>query len=126
MNRLVWNCVLPSETVVGSGTVFGYRGLGTVVHPRAEIGDGCLIGPNVTIGGRSGLHGVPVVGTRVLVGAGARVLGPIVVGDGAVVGANAVVVQDVPARTVVVGVPAVVIKADVDVDDYATMPSAKE
>jgi serine O-acetyltransferase len=41
----------------------------------------------------------------VVIGAGARVLGPVVVGAGAQIGANAVVVRDVPAGAVVVGVP---------------------
>ena len=40
-----------------------------------------------------------------MIGAGARVLGPITVGTGAQIGANAVVVRDVPAGAVVVGVP---------------------
>ena len=41
----------------------------------------------------------------VVVGAGAKVLGDITVGEDARIGANAVVVRDVPAGTVVVGVP---------------------
>ena len=40
-----------------------------------------------------------------MIGAGARVLGPVVIGDDAQIGANAVVVKDVPAGAVVVGVP---------------------
>ena len=48
----------------------------------------------------------PHLGDRVLVGAGAKVLGPVRVGDDAQVGANAVVVKDVPAGAVAVGVPA--------------------
>ena len=50
----------------------------------------------------------PTLGDGVLVGAGAKILGPVWIGDGAQIGANAVVVKDVPARTVAVGVPAVV------------------
>ena len=124
--RLLWNCVLPSEAVVGSDTALGYRGLGTVVHARARVGHSCLIGPNVTIGGRSGHHDVPVIGDRVLVGAGARILGPVSVGDGAIVGANAVVIADVPAKSIVAGVPGRIIKRGVNVDEYATMPGSGE
>lgn len=93
-----------------------------MIHKRAVIGSYCLIGPHVVIGGRSGHKSVPVIGNRVFVGAGAKVLGPITVGDGAVIGANAVVIDDVPPRTVVAGIPARVIARDVDVDRYATMP----
>jgi len=42
----------------------------------------------------------------VVVGAGAKILGPVWVGDDVQVGANAVVVKDVPAGSVAVGVPA--------------------
>ncbi|WP_369816338.1 DapH/DapD/GlmU-related protein [Cellulomonas sp. Leaf334] len=62
----------------------------------------------MTLGGsgRSVGDGSPRVGDDVHLGAGSRVLGPVVVGDRAVVGANAVVVADVPAGAVAVGVPA--------------------
>ena len=40
------------------------------------------------------------------------------VGDNAVIGANAVVVKDVPERSVVAGIPARVIKADIDVATF--------
>jgi serine O-acetyltransferase len=61
----------------------------------------------VTLGGRS-LEKVkrhPTLEDGVVVGSGARVLGAITIGKGAQVGANAVVVRDVPAGAVVVGVP---------------------
>jgi serine O-acetyltransferase len=48
----------------------------------------------------------PVVGDDVSIGAGARVIGAVTVGPGATIGANAVVLQDVPAGALAVGVPA--------------------
>ena len=50
----------------------------------------------------------PVIGNNVDIGAGAKLLGPISIGDNVVVGANAVVLCDVPANSIAVGVPAVV------------------
>ncbi|HSK27773.1 MAG TPA: acyltransferase [Jiangellales bacterium] len=46
------------------------------------------------------------IGDRVFLGAGAIVMMGVTVGDESVVGAGAVVTRDVPARTVVAGVPA--------------------
>nr|WP_246715239.1 hypothetical protein [Rhizobium sp. BK196] len=48
------------------------------------------------------------MGNGVDVGAGAKILGPVVIGEGAVIGANAVVVRDVPAGAIAVGVPAAI------------------
>lgn len=81
-----------------------------------EIGDGCLIGHNAVIttlnhdmatSRRADMHPARVVvGNGVWFGANVTVLPGVTIGDGAVVGAGAVVTRDVPARTVVVGVPA--------------------
>ena len=110
-NRIVFGVVLPPSAKVGKNVVFGYSGLAIVVHKRAEIGDNVVIGPNVTIGGRSGLEPVPIIEDGVTIGAGARILGPVRIGRGAFIGANAVVLNDVPAGATAVGVPARVIKA---------------
>jgi acetyltransferase-like isoleucine patch superfamily enzyme len=102
-----------SRTYVGPNSVlFGGAGI--------EIGESVLISPCVVI--TSHQHGFgridvdirdqplkfgPVVIERnVWIGAGATILPGIRVGEGSVVGAAAVVTKDVPARTVVVGVPA--------------------
>ena len=84
------------------------HGMGVVIGETAVIGDDCMMYHQVTLGGRS-LQPVkrhPTLGDRVVVGAGAKVLGPVWIGDGAQVGANAVVVHDVPAGAIAVGVPA--------------------
>lgn len=83
------------------------HGMGVVIGETSEVGDDVMIYHGVTLGGRSMARTKrhPSVGDRVVVGAGARLLGPVVVGDDAKIGANAVVVEDVPAGSVVVGVP---------------------
>jgi serine O-acetyltransferase len=65
----------------------------------------------VTLGGRSmeRVKRHPTLEDGVTVGAGARILGPVTIGRGAQIGANAVVVKDVPAGAVVVGVPGKII-----------------
>lgn len=50
---LIHNCFVPATCEIGEGTTFGYKGIGVVIHSRARIGKNCVIGQNVTIGGRS-------------------------------------------------------------------------
>ncbi len=106
LNRIIFSIALPPSVRVGKGVLFGYSGLGIVVHARSVIGDRVKISQNVTIGGRSGFVAVPILEDDVEIGAGACVLGPVRIGRGAKIGANAVVLIDVPAGGVAVGVPA--------------------
>jgi len=108
--RIAFAVSLPPSVRLGRGVLLGYSGLGIVIHARAVIGDRVVIGSGVTIGGRSGLHDVPIIEDDVDIGTGAKVLGPIRVGRGAVIGANAVVIHDVPPHAVVAGVPARVLR----------------
>lgn len=80
---------------------------GVVIHHGSQIGPDCRIFQQVTIG-TGPKPGLPELGARVWVGAGAKVLGGVVIGDDAIIGANAVVISDIPADCVAVGVPAVV------------------
>lgn len=97
---------IPVNANIGGGLLLPHPN-GIVIHPAVRIGPNCLIFQQVTIGMRES-GGVPVLGGHVDVGAGAKILGAVTVGDNAVVGANAVVLADVPAGHVAIGVPAVV------------------
>lgn len=83
------------------------HGMGVVIGQTAVVGEDVLIFHGTTLGGTSMSKGKrhPTVGNRVVIGSGAKVLGPIHIGDDAKIGANSVVVKDVPAGGVAVGVP---------------------
>jgi serine O-acetyltransferase len=115
---VLFNSSIPCSASIGRGTKLGYGGLGIVIHARAVIGEDCVIAQQVTIGGKSRIHEVPVIGNRVYVGAGARILGNVHIGDDSVVGANAVVLKDVPPGSMVVGVPAKIIKTGIKAADF--------
>lgn len=84
------------------------------------IGDGSLLGHNVVLATlnhdmapekRGSLYPAPIViGKNVWIGSNSTVLQGVTIGDGAIVAAGAVVTKDVPANTVVGGVPAKVVK----------------
>ncbi|MEZ5210575.1 MULTISPECIES: serine O-acetyltransferase [unclassified Gordonia (in: high G+C Gram-positive bacteria)] len=108
------------------GAVIGRRffidhGMGVVIGETAEVGEDVLMFHGSTLGGTSMNKGKrhPTVGDRVLIGAGAKILGPITLGDDVKVGANAVVVHDVPAGYVAVGVAAKSRPGPDTVDPYA-------
>ena len=85
------------------------------------IGDNCLIGPGTMIATlnhypdperRQGMTHAPVViGKNVWTGAHVTILPGVTIGDNAIVAAGAVVAKDVPADTIVGGVPAKAIKS---------------
>lgn len=116
--RLFFGCVIPYTAKIGENTVFGYQGLGIVIHSRAVIGKNCVISQGVTLGGTSKKRGVPVIGDNVYIGAGAKIIGPITIGNNVVIGANSVVIKNVPNNCVIGGVPAKILKRDINIEDY--------
>jgi serine O-acetyltransferase len=62
------------------------------------------------LGTTLGKVGAPRIGDDAFIAVGAKILGPVNIGTGARIGANAVVLRDVPAGAVAVGVPAKVVR----------------
>lgn len=95
------------EIMVGShieGGLYIAHPIGSVIG-NATIGQNCTIIGSTTLGMRKNGN-FPTLGDNVFIGIGARILGDVHLGDGAVVGAMALVLEDVPANTTVVGIPA--------------------
>ncbi|HEX2670991.1 MAG TPA: serine acetyltransferase [Polyangiaceae bacterium] len=113
LRRLVW---YPTTMLFGCDFGVGVQIGGGLYLPHPfgiVVNADCKLGRNVTL-----LQGVtlgiidpsqpacPILEDGARVNAGAKLLGGITVGRSAVVGANAVVLRDVPAGRVAVGVPA--------------------
>lgn len=101
--RTMHGIELPWRTSVGRRVRIVHQN-GIVIHPRAIIGDNCIIRQNVTIGAATleRLSGAPRLGRDVEVGAGAVIIGDVTIGDGVRIGPNVVVMTSVPAGATVV------------------------
>jgi serine O-acetyltransferase len=109
MNILLFGIEVSPRIRVGGGLFLPHT-VGTVIGAES-IGQNVTIMHGVTLGAREpDFHFTafsrPAIGNNVFIGAGAKVVGPVRIGDYAKIGANAVVLQDVPAHAVAVGVPA--------------------
>ena len=115
----------PFYTDCGKNITFGKRvfinsGCRFQDQGGITIDDGALLGHNVVLATFN--HGVawkerpdlipaPIhIGKNVWIGAHATILQNVTIGDNAVIAAGAVVTRDVPANTVVAGVPAKAVK----------------
>ena len=107
------NITIGKDVFINSGCHFQDQG-------GIEIGDGALIGHNVVLAtinhdlnpkeNRKNHYAAIKIGAHVWIGSNATILPGVTIGDYAVVAAGAVVTRDVPAMTVVGGVPARVLK----------------
>lgn len=120
--------VHPSARVSATSTL----GKGAIIHPGviiashtqvgahvcvnrgATIGHHTRIGDFVTIGPGVNLAGNCEISEATYVGIGATIIDHISIGPHSVVAAGAVVTEDVPARVLVAGVPAKIVKRDID------------
>lgn len=107
------NITLGKNVFINAGCKFQDQG-GIFIDDGALIGHGVVLATlnhDMNPEKRQSLHPAPIhIGKGVWIGANATVCSGVTIGDHAVVAAGAVVVKDVPADTVVGGVPAKVIR----------------
>ncbi len=118
---IIGDARLGEDVNVWFGAVIRADNTPIVVGPRTNVQDGAMlhsdpetpltIGEGVTIGHHAILHGC-TIGSNVLIGMGATVLNGAVIGDDCLVGAGALVAEGktFPARSLIMGVPAKLVR----------------
>jgi serine O-acetyltransferase len=124
--RLIYAARIPAEAEIDPTVHFSHNALAVVITKGATIGPRCQIGLQVLLGSRWPLEGGPKLDEDVIVHSGAKIIGPITVGRGSVIGANAVVLEDVPPHSLVVGVPGVIKKTGIRIEDYLPRGPAED
>jgi acetyltransferase-like isoleucine patch superfamily enzyme len=94
-----------------------------ICRERITIGSGTIISNNVVIRdndaheiiGEKYVSMKPIeIGNHVWIGTNVTILKGVKIGDGAVIGANSLVNKDIPTKCLVAGVPAKVIKENIE------------
>ena len=120
------NATVVGDVLVGEGASIWYSAVVRGDVESIQIGEGSnvqdgavlhgdpglptILEAHVTVGHRAVIHGAHIE-SGCLIGIGAIILNGVRVGAGSIVGAGAVVNKDVPARSLVVGVPGKVLRS---------------
>jgi len=99
---------LDSGAEIGPGLFIPHVG-SIRVHSDTQIGADCALHHVTTIGATGGDETGAVIGDHVYISCHSSILGSVVIGDGAKIGANSLVITDVPAGALAVGVPAKIV-----------------
>lgn len=119
-----FNVVINENAELNLGGGYINQGLVLECSKKITIGRNVAIGTNVTIRDGDSKHlyineclinrpSPIVIEDEVWIGDGAKILKGVTIGKGAVVASGAVVCNDVKSKTVVAGIPAVVIKENI-------------
>lgn len=114
---------ISKKSSLGTGTILG---VGTIVATNTQLGDhiivnrGATIGHHttidsfVTIGPSTNISGNCRIDSCVYIGISVTIIDHVSIGANSIIAAGAVVINDVPAKVMVAGVPAKIIKENVD------------
>jgi UDP-3-O-[3-hydroxymyristoyl] glucosamine N-acyltransferase len=81
-------------------------GRGTKIDKLVQVAHNVKIGPHCIVVGQAGMAGSVTLGAGVVLGGQLAVRDHVTIGDGAMIGACAAVAEDVPAKSVYAGAPA--------------------
>lgn len=107
LNQILFGCDIAKNADIAPGLYLPHPS-GVVVGENAHLGVNCILHQGVTLGDRGECHkgSDPTIEDYVEIGTGAKILGNIRIGRYARIGANSVVVHDVKAFGIAVGLPA--------------------
>ena len=119
VNIVLWQVQIADNATIGPGLCISHGEV--MIAGEVKVGRNCTFNPFSGCGlvhkrrishPFEGLVG-PTLGDNVFVGVGARIMGAITIGDNVRIGANSIVIHDVPANAVVIGIPA----RPIDIED---------
>lgn len=102
-------CKISVESEIDAGLLL-HHSTGIIIGSGVTIGKNCILfsGACVVFKANNSSGKSPRIGNNVKLMVGSKVIGAVTIGDNSFVGANAVVLTDVPANSIAVGVPAIV------------------
>jgi acetyltransferase-like isoleucine patch superfamily enzyme len=98
----------PGDIVVGSETLIAFKTL--------------LLAHDIASGKSAGIR----IGSRCFIGGGSVIMPGVTIGDESIVGGGSVVFEDVPARSIVTGNPARILRSDIEVGAFGRLKVAGE
>lgn len=119
INIIDSSAIISSNTRIGIGNFIGKMavinadaeiGNNNVINTRALIEHECKVGSHNHLSTNSVINGNVVVEDNVFMGSSSVCNGQLKIGHDSIIGSGSVIIDDVPEKTTVVGVPARVIK----------------
>ena len=108
---LAEGCFISALATIATRTTLGKS---VFVNRSAAIGHHTTIGDYCTIQPRANIAGAITIGEQTYIGMGANIIDRLTIGKGCLIAAGATVVNNLPDRVLAMGVPAKVVKENIE------------
>ncbi|WP_455585732.1 serine O-acetyltransferase [Bacteroides sp.] len=88
-----------------------------IIGGKSILGENITMRPPILLGHKLEDQPAPTVGDNVEINSGVKLIGDIHIGDDVIIGPNSVVTKSIPSHSIVVGIPARIIKSRLSYDD---------